>query len=104
MPILYTVSDREKPVIKLSYTNATTAKKGSTVVLASFSATDNKTPVKDIVTCCLVVRPTGSIFTVNMKDSNSFVANEVGTYILRYMAVDDTGNATVIDYKLTVTA
>lgn len=102
-PILFNVTDPEAPVITLTRNNVTTAKKGTTIVLAPFTATDNATPADKIITCCFVVRASGSIFTVNMKDCNSFVANEVGTYVLRYMATDEQGNTTIQNYTLTIT-
>ncbi len=103
MPNLFNVIDPDAPVIKLSRNNVTSATKGSTIVLAPFTATDNATPAEKLITCCFVVRPSGSIFTVNMKDCNSFVANEVGTYVLRYMATDERGNTTIQNYTLTIT-
>lgn len=102
-PILFNVIDPEAPVITLTRNNVTSAKKGTTIVLAPFTATDNATPANKLITCCFVVRASGSIFTVNMKDSNSFVANEVGTYVLRYMAMDEQGNTTILNYTLTIT-
>ena len=55
-----------------------------------------------MVVCCFVVRPSGSIFTVNMKTSNSFVANECGTYTIRYMGLDEAGNAVMLEQQIVV--
>ena len=102
-PVLLNVVDPEAPVITLTQNNPTSVKKGTKVGLANFIAVDNSTSEENLTLCCFVVRPCGLIFTVNMKDSNSFVANETGTYVLRYFACDERGNATFVDYELTVT-
>ena len=103
LPIVINVVDHEAPIITLTQNNPTTVKKGSSVGLASFIATDNSTDAEKITLCCFVVRPCGLIFTVNMKESNSFVATETGTYVLRYFAQDETGNIAFVDYELKVT-
>lgn len=97
------VNDMEAPVLTVNGENVSTVKKGSTVVFTSATVSDNYTPTEDVVLCCFVVRPTGVIFTINMEDSNSFIANEVGRYILRYMAMDKHGNVTFVENTLTVT-
>ncbi|MBO5215667.1 MAG: hypothetical protein J6B79_05715 [Clostridia bacterium] len=101
--VLFTVIDKEKSVIVISRNNATSVKKNTVVVFAPFSAIDDNTPEEEMTVCCFVICPMGTIYTVNMKDCNSFIASETGTYVLRYFAVDGTGNATIVDQELTVT-
>ena len=102
-PVIFNVTDKEKAVIVLSRNNITTAKKGTTVVLAPFTAVDNHTDSALMVTCCFVIPPDGIIRTINMKDCNSFVASVAGTYVLRYMAKDEAGNITIENHTLVVT-
>ena len=99
----FRVLDAEKPEIKLSRDNVTTAKKNDIIVIASATVTDNSSSLENMTVCCFVVRPTGSIFTINMKDSNSFVANECGVYKIRYMVLDETGNTILLEQQVTVT-
>ena len=102
LPTVINVLDTEAPVITLARRNITTAKKGSTVVIAPATVSDNNTAVDKIYLSCYVVRPTGVMFKVDLRTSNSFVANEVGTYTLRYMAIDGTGNIRIVDNTITV--
>lgn len=98
----FKVLDAEKPQINLSRENVTSAKKNETIVLAPATISDNYSTSESMIVCCFVVRPSGNIFTVNMKTSNSFVANECGTYTIRYMGLDEAGNAVMLEQQIVV--
>ncbi len=95
------VDDRSAPVITLSRENASTATLNETVVVASATAEDNYTPAADLVVRQYLVTPSGTVIALT---GNSFVANEIGDYTVRYFAVDQAGNFTVLDNVITVTA
>ncbi len=97
------ILDLEAPVITLNRENIKTAKLGSVVVVAPITVSDNKTAVENIYSVCFVVRPCGTMIKIDLKDSNSFVANEVGTYVIRYMAMDADTNLSIVESTLTVT-
>ena len=97
------VLDVESPVITLNRENVKTAKLGSVVVVAPITVTDNKTAAENVYAVCYVVRPCGTMIKIDLKNSNSFVANEVGTYVIRYMAMDADTNITLVESTLTVT-
>ena len=102
-PVIINILDKEAPIVKLNYEAPTTAKKGSIIVLASATITDNRDVAEDCYFTCFVYRPSGTSFIVDMKDSNSFYATEVGEYLVRYMSFDQSGNIAVVERIVTVT-
>ena len=102
-PVLIRVIDTESPVVTLARENISTAKKGSTFVVAPITVSDNDTPAENVTVCCFITRPNGMRFTMDLATSNSFVANETGVYTIRYMAVDSMGNITIVENNVTVT-
>lgn len=94
--------DVDAPVITLTRNNITVAKKGSVVVVAPVDVSDNYTAKENIFVRCFVVRPTGNMINIDLTTSNSFVTNETGVYIIRYMAMDEASNVSTVESELIV--
>ena len=103
IPILIRVIDTEVPTITLSRENVKEAKKNSTIVVAPITVNDNNSAAENVTVCYFITRPNGMKFTIDMVNCNSFVANEVGEYIIHYMAFDEIGNISILENVITVT-
>ncbi len=92
---VFTVIDITPPTVTLG-AHATTAKVGSTVVIANVTAVDDYTECK---VCASVKIPSGSYF---LLEGNSFVASVAGTYTITYLVMDENCNVTSVSYDVTV--
>ena len=89
------VVDREKPVLTLSGKISEKVKVGSTVRLPAATATDNLSENLQVYVQVLDPR------NVGIRATDSFVAERRGKYIMRYYAIDETGNVGMLDVIVT---
>ena len=89
------VLDEEAPQISFNGTFAKTAKRNETVVLPTYTVSDNLTATDKIVVSKFVLAPNGYLHQLE-NTVDSFVAKYAGTYEIRIMVYDESGNVTVV--------
>ena len=95
------VLDEVKPEIKFAGEFKQTVKVGETMVIPSFTVSDNVTAAEDIRITKYVLTPSGVLVTIP-ADSNSVKATQSGKYEFRIIATDGAGNATMVKATVTV--
>lgn len=88
--------DNVPPVIELGKYDVT-AKVGKEVKLAAPTVTDNLGE-----SCTVVVYVVDTEGVYKQATGGSFVPEKSGVYAVRYMAFDESGNYTIVSYKITV--
>ncbi len=94
------VSDGVAPTITLNGGDSV-CKKGDVYRLPSYVVSDDIASAENIAITITVLNPNGKIVRVN---GNSFKFAHVGKYSFRILAIDETGNATIKKWTVTVTA
>lgn len=93
------VYDKNAPQIAFLEANPTTAKVGETIKFVQAYVTDDLTSTDNIKLLIYVILPTGQI--VEAKN-NSYLFNMAGQYIIRYMALDEANNISIVDFVIEV--
>ena len=99
-PIHYsiTVIDEVAPILTLSGKVPSSGKVGKTVKLPSCVAVDNVS--SNVTVSILIICPVTS--KISYLTESSFVPEYFGDYTVRYIAADEVGNTTILDYAVTV--
>ena len=92
------VPDLTAPVVGVSGSYAKTANVGSTVTIASFTATDNVDDEDKLKKTCFVYDPNGTFKIVN----GSFTADKAGKYVVYCYVTDSFGNVGLGYYSIEV--
>lgn len=95
------VEDSVPPEITFGGSLAGTAKVGDTIVLPSYTVTDNMTAAEEIAVSVFVLNPNGVLIPMS---GNSFTPSYAGVYEFRIVAMDSDGNSTMVRLAVTVTA
>lgn len=90
------VVDDNSPEIVFLSEPPKTAKVGDTLVFPSVSVTDDATKNENSVIRCVIVSPTGAVYTMT-DSSNSIVCAKEGTYRFKVFAMDEAGNVSVAE-------
>lgn len=93
------VQDTTGPVIKLGVKAATAAKLGDAVIIPKATATDDSG--EKITVYTYLVTTKGKLIEIT-GSTDSFTADSKGTYVMRYLAFDSTGNMTILDCPVVV--
>lgn len=93
------VVDDEAPVCTITGEAPTKAKKGDSVVLPTYTVTDNLTAAEKITAYAIVVNPNGRRIYVT---GGSFKADFAGEYQVKYYFTDEAGNTAEYSFKITV--
>lgn len=97
------VYDQEKPQIRVEKDLANTAKQNDQLTLPAASATDNETVTMEL----FVIYPSGQMRMLQKGESivqQTFQVTELGNYCFRIVATDASGNSTITDLNVCVTA
>ncbi|MBP5466011.1 MAG: hypothetical protein J6Y43_00400 [Clostridia bacterium] len=95
--------DSIKPNITLEYRVISNATVGTTIYVPKVVyAEDNVSSNTNIKINYYIMMTDGVLYNFNRELYDSFKANNVGTYIIRYTALDEAGNMMTKDYKITV--
>lgn len=100
---LICILDETAPVIKIDGELKQTAKQNEKITLPAATATDNETVTMQIH----VIFPSGQMRMLQSGEkleSMSYTVTEVGTYTFRVAAIDASGNCTLQDMPVTVSA
>ena len=95
------VDDTKGPTFEFSTEFKKTAKVGDTLMIPSYTLSDNVDETKDIVKMNSCVAPSGEV--IEMGNSNSVIATVSGVYVFRVFAMDTSGNITLKQIQVTVT-
>lgn len=94
------VLDYEKPTITLKREPVKEAKVGDVIVLPDFEVTDNISSTEKIVVCKFVLNPNGRFLKLT---GNSIRVAHEGVYEFRILAIDESGNETMLKLYVNVT-
>jgi len=72
----------------------------STVEVASFTVTDNQTPTEKLKAYVIVRSPKGELRLLD--ETNKFVAERKGIYVVYYYCIDEAGNISLRFYNIEV--
>lgn len=72
----------------------------STVEVASFTVTDNQTPTEKLKAYVIVRSPKGEL--ILLDETNKFVAERKGIYVVYYYCIDEAGNMSLRFYNIEV--
>lgn len=95
-----TVADTKKPTFRLEHKVATTASVGRYVYVPKAIATDDKDGATDVY--YYVITPDGVVRTFERDKYDGFKVQTKGTYTIRYVSYDASGNMALYDYKVVV--
>ena len=95
------VLDDVVPEVKFNANFKTTVKVGETMVIPSFTVSDNVTAAENIRVMKCVWTPNGELLSIP-ENSNSVKAMTAGVYEFRIIAVDAVGNMSISRVKVTV--
>lgn len=90
----------QEPVLEIKGKIPTSARVGDTVKLPSFKATYAEGS-KENLCYAVYIAPSG---VYQLVQTGEFALTEVGTYKLRFLALDEYGNYAIVEYKIAVTA
>lgn len=93
------VGDVLPPVITLGSAQ-TSGKRGDTIAVAAASVTDDNTAAESITVQTYLQAPSGKI--TNITGASTFTASTSGTYTVHYRAADESGNVSIVSYRVTV--
>lgn len=91
---IITVPDDVAPTISVEKPNYKSVKIGDTVSIAKASATDNID--ENVTVYVYVLMPDHTTFA--LKGNDKYFVGQVGTYTVRYFAIDQAGNTSYVDY------
>ena len=94
-----TVYDKIAPVVSFDKSNVTTANVGETVKFVEPILSDNLSAKENIKLVVFMIQPTGQI---NEVKNYQYTFVMPGKHIIRYVALDEANNITIIDFDITV--
>lgn len=100
-----TVEYNSLPEIIVSQDIATAASVGDTIVVPNATAECQLYESSEVTVLRYVVTPQGIIKEISSSEdnySNSFKVEMKGTYVIRYMAIDPSGNIGILDFAIEV--
>lgn len=100
-----TVEYNSLPEIIVSQDIATAASVGDTIVVPNATAECQLYESSEVTVLRYVVTPQGIIREISSSEdnySNSFKVEMKGTYVIRYMAIDPSGNISILDFAIEV--
>ena len=73
---------------------------GKTVTLPKATATDDSSALEKITVYAYITNPSGVRKLISGKDEYKYTFTKAGTYVLRYVAMDDSGNEAVKEFTI----
>ena len=95
-----TVVDMEAPEITFKGSFQTSVKVGEVLVIPDFTVSDNLSSAEEILSIKFICNPYGGI--IRLVNGNSMIAEHVGIYEIRVIAIDKIGNVKMIQAYVTV--